>query len=115
MQVASRKELNEAVRRREQEIVVTDRQLASSVRRLHSLRAAATVLVIAILAAAVIIVTNPFRWSLLETPRATLVKNILIGIGLILLLAEYLVPLVRLYRIAGQDAAGLRLVLRRHS
>lgn len=113
MQVVNKKELAEAIRRREQEIIITDPGLASSVKLLQSFRAAAVVLVVVILAVAVIIVINPLQWGPLNTPQATILKNVLIGVALILLFAEYLVPVVRLYRIASQDHAGLRLVLRR--
>ncbi len=113
MQVAKWNELREAVRRREQKIVVTDRQLARSVKLLHTLRNTAVVLVVIILAVAVIIVANPLQWSFLITPVARIVKNILVGVGLILIFAEYLVPVVRIYRIASQDSNGLHLIPRR--
>jgi hypothetical protein len=113
MQVSDKSTLKEAVRNREPEILVTDEELARHVRLLHGLRIGATVAVFVILAIALFMVTNPIRWQALETAEAAIVKNILLAVGVLLLFADYVMPVARLYRIAGQDAAGMKLVLRK--
>ncbi|MBM3314889.1 hypothetical protein FJY71_03485 [candidate division WOR-3 bacterium] len=105
--------MKEAVRKLEPEIVIADEALATRVRLLLGLRVAATVVVFVILAAALFMVTNPLHWPLLETREAGIVKNILLGVGILMLFAEYLMPVARLYKAAGQGAGGLKLVPRK--
>jgi len=113
MQVASSQELKEAVARRDPEIVVTDEALGRRVQTLAVLRTAANVAVFVILAAAIFMWANPARWELLETNRVRLVRQVMLGVGILLLFADYLMPVVRHYRIAARDSSGLKLVPRR--
>lgn len=113
MQVGNNRELKEAVSRREPEIVVTDAALVRRIQTLAALRTAANVAVFVILAVALFMWANPARWELLDTDRARLVRQIILGVGIVLLFADYLMPVVRHYRIATRDETGLKLVIRR--
>lgn len=113
MQVGNSQELKEAVGKREPEVVVTDEALARRIQTLSALRTAANIAVFVILAVALFMWANPAHWELLDTDKARLVRQIILGVGILLLFADYLMPVVRHYRIAARDKSGLKLVLRR--
>jgi len=113
MQVANGQELKEAVGRREAEIFVVDEALIRRVQTWVALRTAANVAVFVILAVALFMWANPAGWELLDTDKARLVRQIILGVGIVLLFADYMMPVVRHYKVAAKDASGLKLVLRR--
>jgi len=114
MHVATMQELKQAVKQLEAEVVVTDERLAQTVRLWNVLRTIANVAVVIVLAAGIIAWANPLRIPELEAPWALMARRIALGVGILLLFAEYLMPVVRLYKIAGEDALGLKLVPRKH-
>jgi hypothetical protein len=113
MQVASLDELKKAVTAVEPEIVVTDEALSKKVLFWNALRTIANILVIIVLAIAIFAWANPLRLPLLEETWALLARRIMLGCGVLLLFAEYVIPIVRLYKPAGSDALGLKLVPRK--
>jgi hypothetical protein len=113
MQVASLDELKKAVQAVEPEIVVTDEGLAKKVLFWNTLRTIANILVIIVLAIAIFAWANPLRLPELEQTWALLARRIILGVGILLLFAEYVIPIVRLYKPAGSDALGLKLVPRK--
>lgn len=115
MRVGNLRELREAVKRAEPEIVVPEPWLASKVRAWETLRKVANGLVFAVLALALFAWADPLGWSFLHTSGARLGRQVLLGFGVVLLFVEYLLPAVRHYKVTGQDEAGLKLVSRRPS
>jgi len=113
MQVASLDELKNAVKAIEPEIVVTDEGLAKKVMFWNTLRTIANILVIVVLAIAIFTWANPLRIPELEQTWALLARRIMLGVGVLMLFAEYVIPIVRLYKPAGSDALGLKLVPRK--
>jgi len=113
MQVAGLDELKRAVQAGEPEIVVTDRGLGSRIIAWNTLRSIANVLVVVILGLAIVVWANPLGLPHLEQPWALLARRIVLGVGILLLFVEYLLPVVRLYKPAARDSAGLRLIPRR--
>jgi uncharacterized membrane protein len=113
MQVASLDELKKAVQAVEPEIVVTDEGLAKKVVFWNTLRTIANILVIVVLVVAIFVWANPLRVPELEQTWALLARRIMLGVGILLLFAEYVIPIVRLYKPAGKDALGLKLVPRK--
>jgi hypothetical protein len=113
MQVSTRAELRRAVKSGEPEIVVADDRLCRSVRIWSGLRAAANILVIIVLVAAIVMWVNPLKMGLFETATMLLVRRIVLGVGVLLLFADYVIPVVRLYKVAGRDDSGLKLVPRK--
>ena len=113
MQVSSFDELKKAVKALETEIVVADEALAKKVLLWNTLRTIANVLVIIVLVIAIAVWANPMRIPELELEWALLVRRILLGFGILLLFVEYVIPVVRLYKPAGKDAFGLKLVPRK--
>ena len=109
MRVATLKELRQAAKQGEEEIVVTDVGLARKVRVWQIIRKVAGILVFVILGLAIFAWANPLNIEFLTRPDARLVRQILLGVGIVLLFLEYLLPVVRTYRIAGQDDSGLKL------
>ena len=110
MQVAGLDELKKAVQAVEPEIVVTDEGLAKKVVFWNTLRTIANILVIVILALAIL------AWAFerdITVAWVPLVRRIMLGVGVLLLFAEYIIPIVRLYKPAGSDALGLKLVPRK--
>lgn len=101
-----------AVAAREAEVLVTDEKLARRVMLQISLRFAANA------AAVVTLVTAVFMWAdplhLLDAAATPMlwVRRGLLGIGMLLLFAEFLMPTARFYRSAGKDGLGLKLRLR---
>ncbi|HTW90770.1 MAG TPA: hypothetical protein VMH22_03595 [bacterium] len=115
MQVASLDELKKAVKALEPEIVVTDEALVKKVLFWNTLRAIANVVVIVILAVGIAAWANPLRIPELEQTWALLARRIILGVGVLMLFAEYVIPVVRLYKPAGKDSLGLKLVPRKSS
>ena len=113
MQVGTFYELRKAVAAGETEIVVTDEGLRKKVTFWNVLRTIANVLVIIVLAVGIFAWANPMRIPGLEEPWALLARRILLGVGIVLLFAEYLLPVVRLYKPAASDDTGLKLVPRK--
>jgi 3-deoxy-D-arabino-heptulosonate 7-phosphate (DAHP) synthase class II len=112
MQVSTKDELKQAVKKLEPEIVVTDEGLVKRIRLFSVLRTVATIAVFVILAAALLMIADPAGWFK-GSQEAQLARQIMLGVGILLLFADYLLPVVRVYRIAGQDANGLKLVPRK--
>jgi hypothetical protein len=106
-------DLRQAVKAGEAEIVVTDEALGRKVRFWSVLRTVANVAVIVVLAVAIVVWVNPLKLPLFETGWVLLARRIVLGVGVLLLFADYVIPVVRLYKIAGQDATGLKLVPRK--
>ena len=113
MQVASLDELKQAVKAVEPEIVVTDEALAKRVVFWNALRTIANVLVIVVLAVGIAWWANPLRIPELEQEWALTARRIVLGVGVLMLFAEYVIPIVRLYKPAGKDALGFKLVPRK--
>jgi len=113
MQVASLDELKKAVKAFEPEIVVADESLAKKVLFWNTLRTIANILVIVVLAIAIFVWANPMQIPALDLPWVLLARRIMLGFGILLLFAEYVIPVVRLYKPAGKDALGLKLVSRK--
>jgi hypothetical protein len=113
MTVATREELAKAVKAGEAEIVVTDATLAKHVRVLLGLRLASVIAVVVILLAAVFLWANPMRILEIEQGSMLWVRRALLAVGVLLLFADYLMPVARQYRAGGSDALGLKLVSRR--
>jgi len=112
-QTGTLKELKAAVRQQVEEITVTDPVLAYKVRVWSTIRTVANVLVFVILGLALLAWADPLHWEFLKTNGARLARQIMLGVGLVLLFLEYVLPIVRHYKIAGQDSLGLKLVPRR--
>lgn len=112
MQVATMAELKKAVQSVEAEVVVTDDALAKRVRLWAVLRTIANVAVVVVLILAVFVWANPLRIPELEAGWVLMARRILLGVGVLLLFADYALPVVRHYKIAGSDAMGLKLVRR---
>ncbi|MBM3331702.1 hypothetical protein FJY68_07625 [candidate division WOR-3 bacterium] len=113
MQVAGLDELKKAVKALEPEIVVTDESLARKILFWNTLRTIANILVIVVLAVGIAWWANPLRIPELEQEWALLARRIILGFGVLMLFAEYVIPIVRLYKPAGKDALGLKLVPRK--
>ena len=113
MQVSSLDELKKAVKALEPEIVVTDESLAKKVITWNTLRTIANIAVIVVLAVGIAAWANPLRIPQLEQTWALLARRIVLGVGVLMLFAEYIIPIVRLYKPAGQDSLGLKLVPRK--
>jgi len=113
MQVASLDELKKAVKAVEPEIVVTDEGLAKKVLFWNTLRTIANILVIIVLAVGIAAWANPLRLPQLEQEWALLARRIILGGGVLMLFAEYVIPIVRLYKPAGKGTFGLKLVPRK--
>jgi hypothetical protein len=106
-------ELKDAVKALESVIIVTDEKLAKQVLFWNVLRTVANILVIVVLAIGIFAWANPMRIPVLEEEWALLVRRIMLGVGVLLLFAEYVIPVVRQYKPAGSDATGLKLVPRK--
>ncbi|OYD15079.1 hypothetical protein CH330_06690 [candidate division WOR-3 bacterium JGI_Cruoil_03_51_56] len=113
MQVTTLKELKKAAKQGEVEILVTSRDLSKKVRTWETIRKVANIVVFIILALAIFAWANPIGWDLLETGSARLARQIMLGVGVVLLFMDYFLPVVRNYKIAGQDKSGLKLVNRK--
>jgi len=113
MPVTTLRELKAAAQRQEPEIVVADRKLAARVIFWNGLRLAANTVVFVILALAIFMWANPLHWDFLEGGKARLARQVMLGVGIVLLFADYLMPVVRSYKVAGRSEAGLKLVRRK--
>ena len=113
MTASSLDDLKQAARQGEAEVLVTDETLARRVRLLEGIRKTANMLVFVILAIGIFMWANPINWEFLRSSDMRLARQVLLGVGIVLLFGEYLLPVVRHYRIAGRDDSGLRLVSRK--
>jgi len=113
MQVNDLKELKQAVKQGAPEILVSDVELAGKVRAWEIIRRTCNIAVFVILALALFAWADPLRWSFLATPEARVLRQVMLVLGVLLLFADYVLPAVRHYKIAGQDATGLKLVPRK--
>ncbi len=113
MNVGTMDELRRAVKQMEPEIVVTDEKLQRTVMTWNVLRTIANIAVIVVLAVGIFAWANPMRIPALEAPWALSARRIILAVGILLLFAEYLMPVARLYKPAGQDALGLKLIPRK--
>jgi len=96
--VATLDELKEAVKAGEPVILVTDTKLTGQVLFWNTLRTIANVVVIIVLAIGIFAWANPMRIPELEQTWALLARRIVLGVGVLLLFAEYVIPVVRLYK-----------------
>ncbi len=113
MEIDNSKNLKEAVKALEPELVITEPGLIKRVRLFMTLRLVANVLVFVILAIAIFMWANPLRILFLESGQGRLVRQILLGIGVILLFVDCFLPVARVYKIAESDSNRLKLVLRK--
>jgi hypothetical protein len=113
-QVNSIAELQAAVKAGAEEIVVADETLAKRVMLFNTLRSVANVLVYVILALAIFFWANPLRIELFETSPFLWGRRIALGVGVVLLFVDYLLPAVRQYKPA-EDRDRLVLVPRRRN
>lgn len=113
MNINNNQELKEAVKRLEAELVIIDPNLIRRVRLFLGLRQAANILVFVILAVAIFMWANPFRVQFFEANSGRLLRQILLGIGILLLFADYLMPVARHYRIVRYEEGQLHLALRK--
>ncbi len=108
-------ELKQAVKEQEPELVITEPAIIRRVRLLMGLRAAANITVFAILALAIFMWANPLRIVFFEAGSGRLIRQILLGFGILLLFADYLMPVARLYKIVAESEGQLKLALRKPS
>ncbi len=113
MRATTMADLKRAAKQGEVEILVTDAKLARTVSLLEVTRRTANILVFVILALGVFMWANPIRWDFLGSNSMQLVRRILLAVGIILLFSDYVLPVVRSYKVASRDENGLRLVSRR--
>ncbi len=113
MEVRDNNELRRAVKRREPEITVSEPGLIKKVRLLMGLRLAANVAVFTILVIAIFMWANPLGIGFLEAGSGRLLRQILLLIGILLLFADYLMPVARHYRITFRSEGQIKLTLRK--
>lgn len=111
--ISSPEELKAAMKASELELKVTDPGLVRKVVAWSIVRRVTSILVFVILALAIFAWANPFDFGFLATPGARLGRQIVLGVGILLLFADYLMPVVRAYNVKGRDEDGLILVSRR--
>ncbi|MFO7639565.1 MAG: hypothetical protein R6X14_09800 [bacterium] len=111
--VSSLAELKQASKQNEAEILITDEKLAAKMRAWQLIRTIANIAVIVILAVGIFAMVNPLDIPLLEGGGFRLARQVLLVVGVALLFLEYFLPGTRVFKIAGSDAEGLRLVNRR--
>jgi hypothetical protein len=110
--VADLSELAVAVAARESEVLVTDEKLARRVMLQLSLRFAANVAAVVILVLAVFMWADPLHLYDAAAAPMLWVRRGVLGVGVLLLFADFLMPTARFYRSAGRDELGLKLRLR---
>ena len=113
MRATTMAELKRAAKQGEAEVLVTDAKLARQVSLLEAVRRTANILVFVILAVGVFMWANPINWGFLGSGSMQLVRRILLAVGIVLLFSDYVLPVVRSYKVASRDETGLRLVSRR--
>jgi len=113
MRATTSEELKRAVKQNEAEIVVSDAALARRVQLWFTLRRVASIAVFVILGFALVVWANPLDFEFLRLPAVRLARQIALGVGIVLLFADYFVPVLRNYRVVSRDEAGLRLVNRK--
>lgn len=113
MLIQTDEELKQAVKKREPELVITSLAVIKKVMRLMVFRRAANVIFFVVLGLAILMLANPLKVTFFETNSGRLVRQILLLVGIILLFADYLIPVARLYKISGRDEKQLKLTLKR--
>jgi hypothetical protein len=111
--VSNLAELKQAAARNAEEILITDEGLAKKMRVWQAVRSVANIAVIVILAIGIFAWANPLQIPLLESAGFRLARQVLLGLGVLLLFIEYVLPGTRVFKIAGRDDTGLRLVNRK--
>ena len=111
--VSTMEELKKAVKERPDEILVADPVLAYKTRTWNTIRTVANISVFVILGLALFAWADPLHWQFLKTDGARLGRQIMLGLGLVMLFLEYVLPVVRHYKVVSEDEAGLKLTLRR--
>ncbi len=106
--VHSMQELQAAVKAGADEIVVADPGVESRVRLFDRLRTGANIAVYLILAGAVLLWANPFRIAAWESVGFLWLRRVVLGLGILLLFADRLLPVVRFYQ---PDKSRKELVL----
>lgn len=112
MNITSREQLKQAIRNREPELEITEPGLIRMVNRLMILRQVLNVLFFVVLGVAVLLWANPMRVPFFDSGGGRTVRQILLLFGILLLLADYLIPVARVYRISARSPDRLRLTLR---
>ncbi|MGQ9707261.1 MAG: hypothetical protein ACUVUR_00075 [bacterium] len=113
MQITNDDDLKQALKRLESELVITEPEIIKRVRLLMGLRMAANIGVFVILALAIFMWANPLKTPFFEAGSGRLVRQILLGVGILLLFVDYLMPVARHYKIASSDEGQLKLRLRK--
>ncbi|HDR00056.1 MAG TPA: hypothetical protein ENN51_07230 [candidate division WOR-3 bacterium] len=111
--VSNLAELKQAGKLNAAEILIADEELARKMRAWQVIRTVANILVIVILAIAIFAWANPLGIPLLETGGFRVARQVMLAVGIGLLFLEYLLPGTRVFKIAGDEPEGLRLVNRR--
>ena len=106
-------DLKSAAKKGEAEVLVTDAKLVRVVTLLEVIRKTANILVFVILGIGVFLWANPLGWDFLASNSMQIVRRILLAVGIIFLFSDYVLPVVRSYKVASRDENGLRLVSRR--
>ncbi len=109
LNVSTPEELKQAMKQGEVEILVTDPAMARRIQTWFIIRKTANIAVFVILALAIFAWANPLNLEFLATPGFRLARQIALGVGVLLLFAEYAMPVVRSYNVTGRDESGLRL------
>lgn len=107
--VADVSELAAAVAAREAEVLVTDEKLARRVMLQLTLRFAANAAAVVVLVLAVFMWADPLHLFDAAAAPMLWVRRGLLGVGVLLLFVDFLMPTARLYRSAGRDELGLKL------
>ncbi|MEO0051208.1 MAG: hypothetical protein ABIK11_01510, partial [candidate division WOR-3 bacterium] len=102
MNISSREQLKQAVRNREPELEIAEPRLIRMVNRLMILRQVVNILFFVILGGAVLLWANPMRVPFFDSSGGRMVRQILLLFGILLLLADYLMPLARFYKISAR-------------
>lgn len=113
MNINSPQELKEAVKRQEPELIIVEPNLIREVRLFMRLRFAANVTVFVILAVAIFMWANPLRIPFFDESGGRLVRQILLGLGILLLFTDYLMPVARYYKIVRAEEGRLLLRARK--
>ena len=113
MRATTMDDLKRAAKQGEIEVLVTDTKLARLVSLLDVIRRTANILVFVILAIGVVMWANPLGWEFLGSSSMQMVRRILLAVGIILLFSDYVLPVVRSYKVASRGEEGLRLMSRR--
>ncbi|MFO7676160.1 MAG: hypothetical protein R6X12_07600 [bacterium] len=113
IQVSDLAGLKQAAKQNAEQILIIDEDLAKKVLAWQTIRSVANVLVIVILGIGIFAWANPLQIPWLESGTFRLVRQVLLAVGVLLLFLEYVLPGTRVFKVAGRDDNGLRLVNRR--